>query len=352
MSEPAVLALDIGTSSVRSALFDESARLISGSRASQEYQVRHSLEHGAELDPAVLLRATRRCLRQTRSCLTKGSAPPIAGSGFWHSLRGLVAINVGTSAAVRPIPAANAALPFGLFKFVVDQERDLLGGAISNAGNLRAWFLRELRLPEEERALERVLSEARPGATRLTMLPFLVGERAPTWPENLTGTIVGLSQATTAADPLRAAFTAVCFRLAEILRHSKARSAGLQRHFAIAGLAPNPGRFVRPRPRDLRRPGSLAPRRRRSCSGTARSQNTLAEIGKTHPAQSRPGPPGAGTARPPAKPRSGLRQLEITHSLGVSRRNPPAALLALERLEPAHHETVFFFFARAFEDEN
>jgi gluconokinase len=104
---------------------------------------------------------------------------------------GLVAINVGTSAAVRTIPPANATLPFGLFKFVIDQERDLLGGAISNAGNLRAWFLRELRLPEEERALERLLRAAGPGAARLTMLPFWVGERAPTWPENLTGTSWG-----------------------------------------------------------------------------------------------------------------------------------------------------------------
>jgi hypothetical protein len=58
MSEPAILALDIGTSSVRSALFDEGARLISGSRASQRYRVRHIAEHGAELDPATLPRTT------------------------------------------------------------------------------------------------------------------------------------------------------------------------------------------------------------------------------------------------------------------------------------------------------
>jgi hypothetical protein len=34
-------------------------------------------------------RARQRCLRQTRSCLTKGFAPVIAGSGFCHSLLGL-----------------------------------------------------------------------------------------------------------------------------------------------------------------------------------------------------------------------------------------------------------------------
>lgn len=153
---------------------------------------------------------------------------------------GFVAVNLGTSAAVRTVPPPNAPLPFGLFKFVVDQERDLLGGAISNAGNLRAWFLRELRLPEEERALERLLREKSPGATRLTMLPFWVGERAPTWPENLTGTVVGLSQATTAADLLQAAFCAVSFRLAEILEQIEAALGRPKKIIVSGGIQQSP----------------------------------------------------------------------------------------------------------------
>jgi sugar (pentulose or hexulose) kinase len=59
-------------------------------------------------------------------------------------------------------------------------------------------------------------ARGRPGCRHLTMLLSWVGELAPTWPENLTGTVVGLSQATTAADLWRAAFSAVSFRLAEI----------------------------------------------------------------------------------------------------------------------------------------
>src|SRR5262249_24971822 len=86
---PKVLAIDLGTSSVRSALFDADARIIRGSKASGTYKVIHSLAHAAELDPSILLRATKHCLRQTQSCLTKGERPAIAGSGFWHSLLGL-----------------------------------------------------------------------------------------------------------------------------------------------------------------------------------------------------------------------------------------------------------------------
>ena len=367
--DPVVLAIDIGTSSVRTALFDENAKLIPRSNASHVYRVRHSAEHGAELDPQVLLRATRKCLRQTRG-LTKSPVKVVGGSGFWHSLlaldrdgkplspiftwadtrsaedaarlratfdehaiqqrtgcmlrasfwpakllwlrrtrprlfrrtarwvspaewifeqvfavracshsmasgtglydfarsdwdselieasglrrsqlgilrdevntdaltvypaigdgaasnlgsgastRGVVAINVGTSAAVRTIPSGDVPLPFGLFRFVVDQKRSLLGGAVSNAGDLRAWCLHELRLPNNERVLEKILRQAGPASESLTILPFWVSERAPTWPEHLDGIIHGLTQATTAADLLRGTTAAVFHRLAQIL---------------------------------------------------------------------------------------------------------------------------------------
>src|SRR5205085_11557073 len=92
---------------------------------------------------------------------------------------GYIAINVGTSAAVRAVPPLGARLPFGLFQFVIDSRRTLLGGAVSNAGNLRAWARRELRLPSDERALERILSSASSPAGDLTILPFWATERAP-----------------------------------------------------------------------------------------------------------------------------------------------------------------------------
>jgi gluconokinase len=108
-------------------------------------------------------------------------------------------------------------LPFGLFRFVVDQKQSLLGGAVSNAGDLRTWCLHELRLPNNERALEKILRQAGPASESLTILPFWVSERAPTWPEHLAGIIHGLTQATTAADLLRGTTAAVFHRLAQIL---------------------------------------------------------------------------------------------------------------------------------------
>ncbi len=129
---------------------------------------------------------------------------------------GFAAINVGTSAAIRLMrEGAEATAPLGLFCYRVDAKRTLVGGAVSNAGNLRAWCLRELRLtdgPELEAALA-----ARPEPLHgLTVLPFWTAERAPTWNEDAAGAIHGIRQSTTALDILQAITEATYHRIARI----------------------------------------------------------------------------------------------------------------------------------------
>ena len=130
---------------------------------------------------------------------------------------GRAAINVGTSAAFRVMRrGSRAESPFGLFCYRVDPERFLVGGAVSNAGNLRAWCRRELNLPAGDKALETALA-ARPEPLRsLVVLPFWSAERAPTWCEDVGGVVTGLSQDTTALDLLQATTEAVYQRLALI----------------------------------------------------------------------------------------------------------------------------------------
>ncbi|MEP6937415.1 MAG: FGGY-family carbohydrate kinase, partial [Chthoniobacterales bacterium] len=128
-------------------------------------------------------------------------------------------------------------LPFGLFRYVVDEERTVLGGATSNAGNLHRWCLRELRL--NARALEKQLFSCRDTAAydELVVLPFWVQERAPTWPEDLRGTVVGLSQTTTAAEILRAATTATFYRLRDILELFETSTGDALRVIVSGGAA-------------------------------------------------------------------------------------------------------------------
>jgi len=129
-----------------------------------------------------------------------------------------IAITVGTSAAARMVHLKDetARFPPGLFKYVVDQDRVLVGGAISNAGNLRAWCLRELKLGRHVDA-ENALRRNAAATDLMTVLPFWVQERAPTWPEGLRGTIVGLTPSTTGHEIFRAMTASTFYRLADIL---------------------------------------------------------------------------------------------------------------------------------------
>lgn len=130
---------------------------------------------------------------------------------------GLGAVNVGTSAALRVMKrGAVVKAPFGLFAYRVDTERYLVGGAVSNAGNLFAWCLRELKLPADSEVIEKALAQRPEPNHGLTVLPFWTAERAPRWNEDAPGTIVGLRQDTTAMDMLQAVNEAFYMRLATI----------------------------------------------------------------------------------------------------------------------------------------
>jgi len=106
--------------------------------------------------------------------------------------------------------------PFGLFCYRVDEKRFLMGGAVSNAGNLRAWCLRELKLTDDSKLLEREMAKRPAPMHGLTVLPFWTAERAPTWEDDKTGVIQGLTQHTTALDILQATTEASYYRIARI----------------------------------------------------------------------------------------------------------------------------------------
>ena len=130
---------------------------------------------------------------------------------------GFAAINVGTSAALRVMRSGPVnSFPFGLFCYRVDAHRHLIGGAVSNAGNLRAWCLRELRLDANDAKIERLLAARSLPRHGLTVLPFWSAERAPTWDEDRRGRIDGLTFSTTALDILQALTEASYYRIALI----------------------------------------------------------------------------------------------------------------------------------------
>lgn len=381
MAKPLVLALDIGSSSVRSALFTADGRQVKGAAATRQYSIRYTADGGAELDPVVVLRATKSCVAEL-----KKQPVAVSASAFWHGLLGVdhknnpltpiytwadarsanaaaelreqfseraiqlrtgcmlrapfwpaklrwlnrndvarwlspaawifeqifgvsltshsmasgtglynlrerawdeevceacgisreqlgkiedaranvfaaigdgaasnlgsgadrpgkIAINIGTSAAVRMITQKSKQLPRGSFKYVVDEKRFVLGGAISNAGNLHRWCLGELKI-KADREAEKALTRMDAARDALTILPFWVQERAPTWPENLGGTIIGLRPVTSATDILRATTTSVFYRLALIVDQLEVALGRADEIIVSGGILHSPASLV------------------------------------------------------------------------------------------------------------
>lgn len=127
---------------------------------------------------------------------------------------GHVAISVGTSGAMRVIVGGTPArTPDGLFVYRVDAQRSLVGGALSNAGNLYAWLTRILHAEDDELAL---IGSLPPDSHGLTVLPFLAGERAPGWNNRAQAAFIGMTFDTAAVQMVRAALEAVSYRFYQI----------------------------------------------------------------------------------------------------------------------------------------
>jgi len=126
-----------------------------------------------------------------------------------------VAINVGTSAAIRAVhrPEQAGPLHHDLWRYLVDDRRLVTGAAYSGAGNLYAWLRDVLALPDEAR-VEAELATVPPGASGVVVMPYHAGSRPPLDLAAGSGVIAGISLATTPVEILAATLEAVCYRLA------------------------------------------------------------------------------------------------------------------------------------------
>lgn len=135
-----------------------------------------------------------------------------AGSGAVGARR--TGLSVGTSAAVRTLrEAEHARVPAGLWCYRLDRRRRVTGRALSNAGNAVAFLRGQLRLPPPAEA-EAAVAAMPPDAHGLTVVPSLLGERAPGWERWGGASVLGMKHATTPEQLLRAWMEAVAHRLA------------------------------------------------------------------------------------------------------------------------------------------
>jgi gluconokinase len=151
-----------------------------------------------------------------------------------------VALMLGTSGAMRALtPGLAIAPPEGLWLYRVDRERPLVGGALSNGGNVYTWLHETLRVADHE-AVEAEVAAMEPDAHGLTVLPFLAGERAVGWRADARAAIVGLSWSTKPIEILRAGMEAVALRFGRI--YERLRPLVPEEHAIIAsgGLLRSP----------------------------------------------------------------------------------------------------------------
>ena len=145
--------------------------------------------------------------------LGDGAAANI-GSGCLGPQR--ICLTMGSSTALRStVPAPCEALPSGLWCYVIDAHRFLVGGALSEGGNLFRWAEDNLTLGKPQ-ASESALASMEPDAHGLTILPFMAGERSTGWHGRARGTVHGITLSTSAQDILRAIMEAIAFRIAFI----------------------------------------------------------------------------------------------------------------------------------------
>lgn len=137
------------------------------------------------------------------------------GSGCTEKDR--FALMVGTSGAMRAVVEADRIeIPDGLFCYRVDCRRFVLGGALSNGGEVFAWMKRTLRLPDDNKLIEQQLAALTPGQHGLTILPLFAGERSTGWRADARAAMTGLDANTSPIDILQAGLESVALRFCNV----------------------------------------------------------------------------------------------------------------------------------------
>jgi gluconokinase len=123
------------------------------------------------------------------------------------------ALTVGTSAAIRVVvPPDSIVPPQGLWLYLLDAQRGVLGGALSEGGNLFAWMEQTLSIAKLAE-VDAQITAMPPDAHGLTILPFISGERSLGWHADARATISGINVRTTPLDILRAGLESVAYQL-------------------------------------------------------------------------------------------------------------------------------------------
>jgi gluconokinase len=156
----------------------------------------------------------------------------MANLGSFAVTPGIAALTIGTSGAIRVAntkPTVN--YDAMTFNYLLDDNLFISGGPINNGGIILKWyteiFLRKpLNTAADYDAILDEIKNIKPGAEGLIFIPYLLGERAPIWNSEASGSFFGIRNFHTQAHFTRAVVEGISMALYSIA--AAMESSGLQ----------------------------------------------------------------------------------------------------------------------------
>ncbi|MEO6818525.1 MAG: gluconokinase, partial [Ginsengibacter sp.] len=143
------------------------------------------------------------------------------GCGAIHDKQ--VALSLGTSGAIRLAEYGPEKVTlYPLFRYLLIRDIYVTGGPTNNGGIVMDWFAKNflgIKIDSDEKfqlVLEKA-AESEPGCKGVYFLPYLLGERAPIWDADATGSFYGLKIKHQPSHLTRAVIEGISFNLMQIL---------------------------------------------------------------------------------------------------------------------------------------
>ncbi|WP_207695325.1 gluconate kinase [Enterococcus sp. DIV0212c] len=177
-----------------------------------------------------------------------GADGPLSNLGLGAITKGIATLTVGTSGALRYIVEQPYTHPQAeTFCCVLDEHYWVIGGATSNGAGIFDWACETLLKEVQTNACESLrnpydavmdlVKETPVGAKGLMFHPYLLGERAPLWDAEATGSFVGLKRNHDDKIMMRAVVEGICLNLKRILTELEELGGTVNEIRATGGFA-------------------------------------------------------------------------------------------------------------------
>ncbi|MEJ1237701.1 gluconokinase [Chryseolinea sp. T2] len=213
------IASAMGMFNIENNQWNERSLKLCGLRAGQLGELvptDHSRPAGNEL-------ATRLNLSESTLFVIGSSDGCLANVGSFATTPGTAALTIGTSGAIR-VAGERPTLNYSamIFNYKLFDDLFISGGPINNGGVVLKWYAEKFlqRTLASEADYEKLLdaiSDTEPGANGLIFLPYLLGERAPIWNSEASGSFFGIRNYHSQAHFTRAVVEGISMALYTIL---------------------------------------------------------------------------------------------------------------------------------------